>query len=538
MATIRALRIIAAAGMGIALSVFLTSCGERPPAARADYPFSAIVTFRDSEAGDHVITERWTGCEFADGNVSLSFEFRRLTHLTIAPMEWTPVEEGGNLEVNGKDVPFAGGRVGKRIGPEKKLDVRAIKALVQIGNAAVRGPLPKDAQERMELIMAPKEYGIVTCDDETIAGSISPRVVCLVGTRPSGAKHAVQIGSLNFLSVEVQERVAQPEPGDRAEEKNSSKSKAMALPTMPKQVRVQLASDVAVDLVLVKPGTFQMGTPHREQDEVLKHVAAMWREDRDLFPPDADMERVIAIQKERFREESPLHEVTLTKPFYIARCEVTQGQWQVVVGSAPWKDRLKKQGPIPVQFRTIREGPQRPAVCVSWKDAAAFAARMNERAKKEVFRLPTEAEWEYACRAGTRTRYYWGDNPRQFRDYARCVESSISYGAEEVASLTPNAWGLHDMCGNVAEWCADWYGVYPTGRVRDPVGPKKGTERVVRGGSFFGSLDFARSGSRKGAPPDETSDHIGFRIVMDPAGIKSALSIKEIGGTLGKTQRQ
>jgi formylglycine-generating enzyme required for sulfatase activity len=163
-------------------------------------------------------------------------------------------------------------------------------------------------------------------------------------------------------------------------------------------------------------------------------------------------------------------EVTLSKPFYMGVYEVTQAQYEAVMGANP--SRYK--------------GPTNPVESVSWDEAAEFSKKLSEKAGRAV-RLPTEAEWEYACRAGTQTAFSFGDDPLALGDYAWHGRNSGDT-THPVGQKKPNAWGLFDMLGNVAEWCADWKGdLFAKGPARDPSGPATGDLRVQRGGSFFNS---------------------------------------------------
>jgi formylglycine-generating enzyme required for sulfatase activity len=140
--------------------------------------------------------------------------------------------------------------------------------------------------------------------------------------------------------------------------------------------------------------------------------------------------------------------------------------------------------------------------------------------EKRTYRLPTEAEWEYACRAGTTTAFYCGDNPEVLGEYAwygkNAHELDEPY-AHPVGLKNPNSWGLYDMMGNVEEWCQDWYGNYPSKRVADPTGPKSGNEdnyKIARGGSFWNDPNYLRSGERMPPSPEAREDCYGFRVVL------------------------
>jgi formylglycine-generating enzyme required for sulfatase activity len=184
-------------------------------------------------------------------------------------------------------------------------------------------------------------------------------------------------------------------------------------------------------------------------------------------------------------DEKPPHRVTLTKPFYLGVHEVMNSQWKQVMGSVPSK---RKEDAHPVEQ-------------VSWEDAVEFCRKLSElteeRKAGRVYRLPTEAEWEYACRAGTTTKYSFGDNETLFGDYGWFTDNSASQ-TYPVGLKKPNAWGLHDMHGNVWEWCSDWIAGYTDGEVMNPQGRSSGSRRVFRGGSWGSVAWGCRSATRDG----------------------------------------
>ena len=208
----------------------------------------------------------------------------------------------------------------------------------------------------------------------------------------------------------------------------------------------------------------------------------------------------------RFDDETQ-HTVTLTKSFYMQTTEVTQGQWKKLMGSNP------------SSFTTC--GEDCPVEKVSWDDAQAYIAKLNQRGEG-IYALPTEAQWEYAARAGSTTAFYNGGitsypdmydcnydgNPNAIAWY--CYNSDLE--THPVAQKTPNAWGLFDMSGNVSEWCSDWYGDYPSGSVTDPTGPQTGIGRVQRGGNWGSAARRCRSASRLGGGPDDRYSYLGFRL--------------------------
>ena len=205
--------------------------------------------------------------------------------------------------------------------------------------------------------------------------------------------------------------------------------------------------------------------------------------------------------------ERPQHEVTIDKPFYMAAAEITQGQWKTVMGTEPWKGK-----------DNVRPGDDYPAAHVSWEDADAFCKKLSGALERPV-RLPTEAEWEYCCRAGSGKPYFFGDTAKELAQYAWYDANSDVKGEKYphlVGLKQPNAWGLHDMVGNVWEWCGDWIaGRYEPGRAVNPTGPPSGKQRVVRGGSWFFQSVYCRSACRYSYQAAHGDYDIGFRVVAE-----------------------
>ncbi len=233
--------------------------------------------------------------------------------------------------------------------------------------------------------------------------------------------------------------------------------------------QAHVISDLKLELIWVEPGTFMMGSP---ADEPLRHKA-----------------------------EGPRTRVTLTKGFWLGRTEITQAQYEALIGTNP---------------STFKEvGPDAPAERVSWFNAVAYCEVLTDRERAAgrlpegyVYTLPTEAQWEYACRAGT-TGAYAGE-PDALSWYDRNSNGST----HPVGEKQPNAWGFHDMPGNVLEWCLDWYGDYPGGSVTDPSGPFRGYYRIARGGSWRTDARLGRSASRSGGSEGRLDYTIGFRIAL------------------------
>jgi formylglycine-generating enzyme required for sulfatase activity len=229
---------------------------------------------------------------------------------------------------------------------------------------------------------------------------------------------------------------------------------------------VDLGSGVSMRLVEIKPGTFMMGSrasePNRSDDETQ-------------------------------------HEVTISKAFWLGQTEVTQAQWHAVMGTNPSE---------------FEGNPTHPVDEFSWNDAQEFCRCLSQKTGM-TFRLPTEAEWEYACRAGTTTAYSFGDDASRLGQHAWFGDNS-GRSTKPVGTRKPNAWGLYDMHGNVWEWCSDWYGEYPSGAATDPQGPRSGTHRVLRGGSWNLSSQYCRAANRNYDDPGSLISRFGFRVAMTP----------------------
>ena len=186
-------------------------------------------------------------------------------------------------------------------------------------------------------------------------------------------------------------------------------------------------------------------------------------------------------------EERPVHMVQISQPFYLGTYSVTQAQWQSITGENPSR---------------FAGHANRPVEQVSWDDAQRFIQWLQRREPAVTYRLPTEAEWEYACRAGSTTAYSFGDDPQRLKEYAWYSDNSGGQ-THDVGQLQPNAWGLCDMHGNVWEWVQDWYDAdyYQHSPTVDPQGPASGSDRVIRGGSWGGGAGDCRSAAHRYAPP-------------------------------------
>ena len=247
-----------------------------------------------------------------------------------------------------------------------------------------------------------------------------------------------------------------------------------------KNITVPLSEDVSLDMIWIKPGTFIMGSP------------------KDELGRDSGEKQ---------------HEVTLTQGYWLGRYEVTQAQYEAVMGTNP----------------SHFKGADLPVEQVNWNDAKEFCAKLtaSEKAAGRLpegyeYTLPTEAQWEYACRAGTTTAL---NNGKNLSDKYQCSEmdkvgwydGNAANKTHPVGQKLPNAWGLHDMHGNVYEWCLDWYDLdYPTSAVTDPTGPEWGSYRVIRGGSWGDIANHCRSAYRDGSGPGGYWDYCGFRVALAP----------------------
>lgn len=197
--------------------------------------------------------------------------------------------------------------------------------------------------------------------------------------------------------------------------------------------------------------------------------------------------------------ETPKHKVTFKKPIALGKFAVTQAQWQEIMDSNP--------------SRFI--GNDHPVESVSHGDACEYIARLNQRENTTVYGLPTEAQWEYAARAGSQSIYCFGPDRSRLAEYAWYKKNS-DRATHPVGILTPNDWGLFDMHGNVHEWCGDWFdrNYYAKAPVKDPAGPDKGLARSLRGGDW-GSQDwYCRCAIRSLSSPNRQSPRVGFRVVM------------------------
>ncbi len=242
-----------------------------------------------------------------------------------------------------------------------------------------------------------------------------------------------------------------------------------------KYLTLDLGKGVTMKLVRIEAGKFIMGSPKTETD--------------------------------RYDEEGHQSEVTISKPFYMGVCEINQAQWHAIMGTEPWKGKLFG-----------KSGADNAATYISWDDAIKFCEILSKKAGKKLT-IPTEAQWEYACRAGSKTAYCFGNDASKLGDYAWCHANAHEIDDQyphAVGRKKPNAWGLYDMHGNVWEWCRDWYSdeFYTKAKKADPENTTEAISRVVRGGAWNGAPGMSRSARRGGFRPDISNHDTGFRVII------------------------
>lgn len=232
---------------------------------------------------------------------------------------------------------------------------------------------------------------------------------------------------------------------------------------------------------------------------ILTLFVAILALDLDFFSPSPG-EKVFPIHGDESVEMVWI-DMGTSEGFWMGKYEVTQGQWKAVMKTTPWAGRANVRP----------DSSDHPAVYISWENVQEFIRRLNE-VGSGVYRLPTDLEWEYACRAGTTTRWSFGDDESQLTDYAWYKDNARDVGedyAHRVGTKRANPWGLYDMHGNVREWVQDWYGDYSS----SPTGPSSGTYRVLRGGGFNNYAQRVRSAYRGYGSPGANNADLGFRLL-------------------------
>ena len=282
----------------------------------------------------------------------------------------------------------------------------------------------------------------------------------------------ISLAELEQYSVKQTQRFARVELGERqTPERRGTVRGLIPLGTFSSR-QDMLTNRIGMDLKLIPAGEFTMGSSASE-------------EGRD--------------------DDEYQHRVRLTQSFYLQTTEVTQGQWKSVMGTEPWKGQ-----------EYVKEGDDYAATYVSHEDAIDFCRKLSAR-EGGTYRLPTEAEWEYACRGGTQTMYSFGASAGQLGEYAWFAENAEKVGEEyahRVGQKVANGFGLYDMHGNVYEWCSDWYDAeyYKSSPGVDLGGASSGSFRVLRGGSWGYAAGFCRSAFRYGNSPSYRYSGLGFRV--------------------------
>ena len=278
--------------------------------------------------------------------------------------------------------------------------------------------------------------------------------------------------STSKIPVKTEKPAAKRTPQPKQEKKREAKPQPKQGAKQPKRSADEIINAYVNSMVYVEGGTFTMGATSEQGG-------------------DAD------------GDEKPAHSVTLSS-YHIGQTEVTQELWEAVMGSNPSKFK----------------GSNRPVECVSWDDCQEFLSRLNRITGKR-FRLPTEAEWEYAARGGSRSRGYKYSGSDYIYDVAWFVknscdkgESSPDYGTHAVGTKLPNELGLYDMSGNVWEWCSDWYGTYSSSAQSNPTGPSTGSNRMYRGGCWYDGARHCRVSCRDDNSPDYSYYSLGLRLAL------------------------
>jgi formylglycine-generating enzyme required for sulfatase activity len=275
-----------------------------------------------------------------------------------------------------------------------------------------------------------------------------------------------------------------------------------------KTVTVDLGGGVTMDFVRIKAGKFRMGSPKSERDDVLKQF-------EEAVKPDLDCEQ-------------PVHEVEITRDFYLGKYAVTPQQYEALMGTNPSVSLAKDLKKV--------DTSRFPVENVSWEDAVRYCDKLTEKYGNggRKFRLPTEAEWEYACRGGTQTPFSFGSSCNGTEancdgrfPFGTSAKGPYLGGTCAVGSYQPNAWGLYDMHGNVLQWCQDWYDkdYYAKSPKRDPQGPNSGKDRVLRGGSWECNAEGCRAASRLWCPPGPIDYWTVPRVCLGGRGFRAAFRL-------------
>jgi formylglycine-generating enzyme required for sulfatase activity len=340
-----------------------------------------------------------------------------------------------------------------------------------------------------------------------VAAAVLLPVIALVVTESAGVTHLFRL-SPSKKDAEQPGPAANTSQG--AKEAQEASAKELGVP-------VETANSIGMKLRFIPPGEFTMGSSKEEIDYWLKRGGNDWI-------------------NEKLPSEGPQHEIEITRPFYMGQTAVTVGQFRQFVQATGYQTAAGAWhfGKFDAHKNWVNPGfaqtDDHPVVCVNWNDAVEFCNWLSKKEEK-TYRLPTEAEWEYSCRAGSKGRWSFGDNERELLNYARFTSNSQGH-TWPVGGLKQNAWGLQDMHGNVFQWCQDFYDAnyYQTSPPQDPQGPADGGERVQRGGSWCMYAGLCRSAFRVRNTPGARCDDDGFRVVLvvsPPAGVRTENGAKD-----------
>jgi formylglycine-generating enzyme required for sulfatase activity len=283
---------------------------------------------------------------------------------------------------------------------------------------------------------------------------------------------------------------------------------------------------LTMKVVWCPPGSFAMGpiqvvggkqvNENQTAEDLVRGLELLDRQGRQQNRPDDDKEEDVAPDANATDGIRPMRRETkvfLFCGYWLGKYEVTRSEWKQLMRTEPWEGR-----------KIVTNGDEFPATYVSWNDATEFCRRLTEQERKAgrlsdhwEYTLPTEAQWERACRARTTTRYSFGDSPAHLADYgwfdANTTAKNEPY-PHKAGEKKPNPWGLHDMHGNVLEWCRDWYSSWPPHGGFDPEVTERGSHKVQRGGFWGVTASSCGSGGRFSAPPELKKSEFGFRVAL------------------------
>ena len=333
-------------------------------------------------------------------------------------------------------------------------------ATVLVDNKMVRG---NNGVAKTTLPIGQHSY-IVACDGyESEEGTVK-----LKASVPSNLQITLMKESVGAGIVNQQQSENQQSSNTYVASSSNNSSGTPSVASGSNAISIPVKDGISIEMVKVEAGTFMMGATSEMKDS--------------YDDPDSD--------------EKPVHQVTLTNDYYMGKYEVTQALWQAVMGSNP----------------SNFKGDNLPVEKVSWNDCQEFISKLNSLTGRK-FRLPTEAEWEYAARGGKKSRSYQYSGSSNISDVAWYDGNSVNK-THPVGTKQANELGIYDMTGNVWEWCSDWYGFYSSSSQTNPTGADSGSSRVFRGGSWYGNARYCRLSFRDCTPPDCRGYNLGLRLAL------------------------